>query len=187
MTELKSRTGLPDALRVLLADFPRQDWTGHRNFDGLVSFWLDRHMMFRRMTTLLTEDANAFLDRQSDAQGFAARLGQVGGQFVSNLYGHHQIEDAHYFPKLATMDPRLAAGFELLDHDHHALDRHIAEFVASANTVLRQWQDREAVQTAAGGFAADLGRIARLLDRHLIDEEELVVPVILKFGAGHLE
>ena len=41
------RAGLPDALRVLLADYPREGWESHPHFTGLVRFWLDRHLMFR--------------------------------------------------------------------------------------------------------------------------------------------
>ena len=40
MTELKleKRAGLPDALRVLLEQYPRADWTHHEQYHGLVSF-----------------------------------------------------------------------------------------------------------------------------------------------------
>ena len=39
----------------------------------------------------------------------------------------------------------------------------------------------------AARFQADLAQLERFLDRHLLDEEELVVPVILKFGLDGLE
>ena len=55
--DLKSRDGLPDALRVLLAEFPRQGWERHPHFAGLVQFWLDRHGMFRQLTEALRSDA----------------------------------------------------------------------------------------------------------------------------------
>lgn len=186
MDALESRTGLPDALRVLLTDYPRENWTGHRNFDGLVSFWLDRHLMFRRMTTLMTEANQSLLDRRIDPQQFAANLSRIGGQFVQDLHGHHQIEDHHYFPVLTQMELRLAKGFELLDHDHQALDGHIQSFITGANAVLQSLADRDALQDAAGRFAGDLANITALLDRHLTDEEDLIVPVILLHGPGRL-
>ncbi|NCW70151.1 MAG: hemerythrin domain-containing protein, partial [Marivivens sp.] len=40
--------------------------------------------------------------------------------------------------------------------------------------------------TGAGALHAELEKLTRLMDRHLTDEEELVVPVILKFGADGL-
>ena len=43
--------------------------------------------------------------------------------------------------------------------------------------------DRDKLQTSAGRFRDELARLEELLDRHLIDEEELIVPVILRYGA----
>ena len=47
---LDARDGLPDALRVLVAAYPRAGWQGHGNFGGMVRFWLERHAMFRDLT-----------------------------------------------------------------------------------------------------------------------------------------
>lgn len=55
--DLDLRTGLPDALRVLLKEFPRDGWDDHPGIEGLVRFWLDRHMMFRRIIARLILDA----------------------------------------------------------------------------------------------------------------------------------
>jgi len=41
--DLAQRSRLPDALRVLLEQYPRDMWESHRNFDGLTRFWLERH------------------------------------------------------------------------------------------------------------------------------------------------
>ena len=38
MTRLESRTGLPDGLRVLVSEYPRDLWQSHRNFDALKRF-----------------------------------------------------------------------------------------------------------------------------------------------------
>lgn len=184
--ELDLRCGLPDALRVLLAEYPRDAWAEHRNFDGLVRFWLDRHMMFRRLMELMEADLARLLDSDMDPQLWAARLSRLGGQFVGELHGHHQIEDAHYFPVLAARDARLGRGFDILDADHHALDGILNRFTEAANGALTVWQDRPALQTAAGRLRDDLALTQRLIDRHLIDEEELVVPVILRHGAAGL-
>jgi hemerythrin-like domain-containing protein len=184
--DLNLRTGLPDALRVLLADYPRADWPAHRHFDGLVRFWLDRHLAFRQMTALLRADTEALLDARIDPQTFTSRLSRIGGNLVGDLLGHHQIEDDHYFPLLAQTEPRISSGFELLDRDHHALDTHIEDFVARANGVLGHWKDSAMLLTTTADFAASLSRLTSLLDRHLIDEEDLIVPVILRHGPGNL-
>jgi hemerythrin-like domain-containing protein len=185
MAPLETRTGLPDALRILMQEYPREGWEGHRHFEGLVRFWLDRHLMFRQMTALMQQETEAVLSRRMDPRSYTGRLAQIGSQFVQNLHGHHQIEDGHYFPILAKMYPRLQSGFELLDGDHHALEGTLQAFVKSANAVL-QTQDPKALHEAAGGFTVELARITALLDRHLVDEEELVVPIILKHGPDRL-
>jgi hemerythrin-like domain-containing protein len=181
---LVQRGGLPDALRALVQAFPRAGWSSHANFGGLVQFWMDRHLMFRRCTALLTDDAQSLLDNRIAPDKWATRLSRVGGQFVGELHGHHGIEDAHYFPALSARAPALAAGFDLLDRDHHALDAELAGFVAAANAALQAGDG--ARHDAVGRFATALARLDRLLDRHLTDEEDLIVPILLRDGAAGL-
>ena len=95
---LEDRNGLPDALRVLMEEFPREDWSAHSGFHGLIRFWLDRHLMFRRLLATLTDDSQLMLDGKMDFQKYQSRLSRFGGMFVGDLHGHHHIEDAHYFP-----------------------------------------------------------------------------------------
>ncbi len=184
---LDVRTGLPDALRVLLAEYPREGWAADRNFQGLVSFWLERHMLFRKIMGLMQGDTDTLLDYSLDPAQYASKLGRLGGMFINDLHGHHQIEDQHYFPVLAAKESRIARGFEILDLDHHAIEGHLESFVKGANAVLQRRDDRTAMQDAAGRFRTDLIRLNGFLNRHLIDEEELIVPIILRHGAGSLE
>lgn len=177
--KLDTRDGLPDALRVLLEDFPRETWPDHNNFAGLVAFWLDRHLMFRKLMTALIEDAEQAVDRKIDAQTHVAKLSRYGSMLLQNLHGHHQIEDHHYFPILATREPVLNKGFELLDSDHHAMDGLLNRFADGANAVIQG-------NSEPGEFRKELLSFQSMLNRHLIDEEELVVPVILKHGPGGL-
>jgi iron-sulfur cluster repair protein YtfE (RIC family) len=179
--ELETRSGLPKALRVLLADYPREAWEADPNFSGLVAFWLQMHQGFRDGLAVMTRDAEQLLDGRLAPETFAPRLSRVGGQFVEHLHGHHHIEDHHYFPLLAAREKRLSQGFQILDADHHALDAHIAGFVGEANGVLRGVA-AGAFRDEAGGLHAQLVRLGGFLERHLADEEELIVPVILRHG-----
>ena len=183
---LETRTGLPDALRVLLDSFPRDIWETHPGYAGLIQFWLDRHMMFRRLLDQMQTDTEKLLDGGLTQRFYAAHLARYGGMFVQELHGHHSIEDHHYFPKLIGLDPRLSRGFDILDKDHHALDGHLNDFVAAANTVLQAGDDKDRLTNAAGAFHGDLQRLNGFLNRHLIDEEDLIVPVVLKHGAPDL-
>jgi hypothetical protein len=139
MTDLSLdiRAGLPETLRFLLEDYPREGWQADPGFHGLVSFWLDRHMMFRQLMARMTQDTEAFLDGGRDPRDFAQAVARYGGTFVNQLHGHHQIEDHHYFPVLRTHEPRIERGFDLLDADHHALDGILERFVGQANGAIQ--------------------------------------------------
>ena len=182
---LATRARLPEPLRVLLADYPRAGWEAHPHFTALTRFWLDRHLMFRRLQGLLVAETEAFLDKGRDPHAFARGLHRLGGSFLGELQGHHLVEDAHYFPRLQALDPRLAAAFELLDADHHALDARMHRLADAANAVLDAVPQGGPAMDPAGRLLGELTGFGRLLDRHLDDEEEIVVPVILANpGAG---
>ncbi len=171
------RRGLPDALRVLADHWPRIDWARHPNFEPLAAYWLDRHQGFRQGLALLTEATQGRLDGAVGPAVFADTVQRLGGRLVGELHLHHNVEDHEYFPLMAGIDTRLARGFAMLDADHHALDDWLADLTTAAERVMRR-QDRDAAGTMLGA----LERFAPLLDRHLTDEEDLVVPVILSAG-----
>ncbi|MGP6087659.1 hemerythrin domain-containing protein [Antarctobacter jejuensis] len=174
--DLTRRTALPDALYALRNDFPREGWEGHTNFGDLVAFWMERHMMFRRICETLREDAEAVIDGQLDPQRMQGRLSRYGSMLLQQLHGHHQIEDHHYFPQLINRERSLSRGFEILDRDHHAMDGLLHRFATSANGVLQQ-------QSEVGAFRDEVAAFEGLLLRHLEDEEDLVVPILLKHGS----
>ena len=117
---LAARSGLPDPLRVLVEKYPREAWEGHANFTMLTRFWLDRHLGFRRMQRLLGAETRAFLDRRREPEEFARGLARLAGGYLEDLYGHHMVEDHHYFPLLKTLDARLEVQLTLL---RDALDK----------------------------------------------------------------
>lgn len=179
---LANRDGLPDALRVLLADYPRALWESDPGFDGLIRFWLDRHIMFRRVVADMLGDARRLVDAKMEPAQYASRLSRYGGMFVNGLHEHHMIEDTHYFPKLSTKDARIEGGFAILDKDHHDIDELLNAFVGSANGILNLREKQSEMRSLVGRFETEMIGLERLLNRHLNDEEELIVPVILKFG-----
>lgn len=179
---LGSRQGLPDGLQVLLAEIPREAWEAHPNFGELVRFWLERHVMFRALSEQMRQETEQALDGRIEHRAYAARLGRVGGFFLNQLHGHHQIEDHHYFPHLVSLDPRLEGGFAILDSDHHVLDARLNAFAETANTALGAIGAGSGARDAIAAFHGGLTDLDALLDRHLEDEEDLIVPVILKSG-----
>ena len=97
------------------------------------------------------------------------------------------IEDQHYFPRLKRLDARLGAGFDLLDADHQALDSEIHALAEAVGRVLAAVRHGRTADGAAGAVETRLGQFGRLIDRHLTDEEELVVPVILDHPEARLD
>ncbi len=182
--DLDTRARLPDALRVLVEQYPREGWERHPNFTELTRFWLDMHLGFRRMQGVLVAETEGFLDRSREPQGYARGLVRVAGQYLNGLHGHHNIEDHHYFPMLKALDARIGWGFDLLDADHQAMDGAINGLAEATNAVLAAVRDATPAEAAAEVLRLRLAGFGRMIDRHLIDEEELVVPVILDNPQG---
>jgi hemerythrin-like domain-containing protein len=176
---LAARTGLPDPLRVLVEAYPQPGWEAHPHFTRLTRFWLDRHLGFRRMHGILAGETESFLDKRREPRVYASGLYRVAGMLLNDLHGHHHIEDDQYFPLLKTLEPRLEAGFDLLETDHDALAEAIHDLAEATNAVLAAVRDGAPAEAAAGDLGVRLKGFGDLLHRHLADEEELVVPVIL--------
>ncbi|MGR3466877.1 MAG: hemerythrin domain-containing protein [Shimia sp.] len=177
MTEaLAEREGLSEPLRVLLADYPREAWEADPEFSELIRFWLSRHAMFRELVVRVTGLLEGHLDRTTDPQRTAPALSHYGNALLGGLNQHHHIEDDHYFPRIIGLEPRLARGFEILDSDHHALSERLDSLAQAANAVIRAADPRDPVEAAM----METRRLDHLLNRHLWDEEELVVPILLK-------
>ena len=150
--DLTTRQGLPDALRVLLTDIPREAWETHPNFGEMVQFWLQRHLMFRDLLGRLQGATDEFVSREIGFETFAPRLSRFGGFFLQELHMHHHVEDSHYFPRLQALDARLGQGFDILDSDHHALDGLLNGFAEGANAALQAEGAPARHEAAAGGY-----------------------------------
>jgi iron-sulfur cluster repair protein YtfE (RIC family) len=180
--DLAQRQTLPAEFRLILGDYPRATWPDHSDFNGLAAFWLDRHLGFRNAMTALNTEVEAMLDRRLDPAQWKRQLSQRGSALLGDLIGHHQIEDHTYFPELIRLEPRLSRGFDMLDADHHALHDLIDRFATGANAALSA--EGTALHVAAAAFRKDLQQFETLLARHLTDEEDLVLPVVLKHRVG---
>ncbi|WP_102108789.1 hemerythrin domain-containing protein [Oceaniglobus roseus] len=180
---LEQRKGLPDALRVLADSMPRATWESHPKFDGLTRFWMERHLMFRELLGRLQAGTEGFLSGEAEAMAYGRETQRYAAFLLNQLHEHHHIEDHHYFPQMRLIEPRLERGFEILDADHHALDGHIHDLARGTEAVLRALPEGKG-QDPAGALRAQLAGFSAFLDRHLEDEEDLIVPVILKHGLG---
>lgn len=177
---LLRQEALPDEMRILLDKYPREAWDAHPNFKQATRNWLGAHKMFRALSKAVRQDAEHYLDKLIDPQIYAARLSYRGNALVGNLHGHHGWEDHSYFPELSAADPRFDSGLEILENDHLILDQVLHNFTdAAINTINLIDLDRKTAFDEAASVYESAQVIEKLLTRHLQDEEELAVPIII--------
>lgn len=174
------QTDMPDEMRFLLDSYPRATWDAHPGFRDKTRHWLEAHQMFRRVAERVRLDTEAVLNKDIALGDYAGRLSYFGGALVANLHGHHSWEDRSYFPELSAADPRFDAGLELLEKDHADLDVVLDALTRTANRVIQLTTlDEAQARDEAPAVLSAATAIDALLDRHLGDEEELAVPIIL--------
>jgi hemerythrin-like domain-containing protein len=181
--DLDTRTGWPKDLCIFLDRYPRDAWLSHRNFGERMRFWMGVHGGFRQIGDALQNATADFREGEVTPdrfrQWFVPRLNYL----LSHLHSHHQIEDFEYFPVLTEAEPRLARGFEVLEGDHEAIHRTIAELADAANAFMTTDVDsRDALLRSGERYADASDHLITQLTRHLDDEEDLIVPLVLDRG-----
>lgn len=172
--------GLPDEMRVLLDAYPRDSWGAHPGFREKTQQWLGAHRMFRHLAERIRLDTEDYLNATLASEDYADRLARVGGRLVGNLHGHHNWEDRSYFPELSAADPRFDAGLEVLERDHADLDIVLDGFTRTGNRAIKLIQlDEAQARDEIDLLHGTAETIEAFLARHLTDEEELAVPIIL--------
>ena len=84
-------------------------------------------------------------------------------------------------------EKRLVAGIELLEADHEVIDAEVQHMIEVANALLQtNAADKDRLKKNGEDFAVSSRRIVKLLGRHLDDEEEIVIPLLLDRGEGEL-
>ena len=179
---LHARAGLPEDMRLLLADYPKERW-GEPTLAEMARFWLGVHDNFRRHHAHMVAVANHWRGGHADLRGLHGRLIPTVQDFLQHLDMHHRIESGQYFPVFRRADPRIAHGVDLLDRDHDVVHEDLD----------RLFQSAVAFHQGLQGGAPDAGDKARVLTdvidamgprvlRHLHDEEEIVIPLIATRG-----
>jgi len=194
---LDQRTGWPADLSLLLDRHPRPTWQRHPNLGALCRFWLERHQMFRELAAALTRGAVELREGRLEAGQFQPWFTPRMGFFLEQLHHHHLIEDHNYFPAFMAAEPRLARGFEVLEGDHATIHQAILDLADASNGLLealrqpaadRPATDRPTVDVpgASARLATTLPAFLTRLGRHLDDEEDLIIPLILERGEAGL-
>lgn len=185
--DLDSREGWPPELLFLLRQHPRGGWSGRPDLGMTARFWLDRHGAFRQLGKALQDDTDAFRHGKTTPEDFQARFPRRLQVFLGELNGHHQVEDHHYFPLFRRAEPDLLSGFEVLDRDHQTLHAGLVATAEAANALLQALaRDPTAAQGPADSYAVISATLLRRMLRHLDDEEDLVIPLLLERGEAGL-
>ncbi len=181
--ELTVRAGWPQELRFILERYPRETWPEHVNLAGMAQFWLEIHNSFRRSGEALRGSTSEFREGLVTAERFRSWYAPRLQTFLNHLDGHHQIEDHQMFPIFNAAEPRLMAGFDILEKDHIVIHAAMDRMADAANAFMQVEADKnDAMRRAADGYADTGDWLMKLLARHLGDEEDLVIPVILDRG-----
>jgi len=180
---LESRSGLPATIAYLREAYPQPQWRDHHNFGELAAFWLQVHASLREQGSQLQQITQAFREGGIDANMFQQSFVPRFNHFLQHLEGHHQIEDAVYFPKFRALDARMQQGFDLLENDHELIHSALLTSLdAARELVVALPRGASAAQTANDRYADATDRLVQLLGRHLLDEEDLVIPAMLEHG-----
>jgi hypothetical protein len=168
-------------LDSLLERHPRATWPTARS--ASVAFWLGVHERLRRDAAGLDAAGDEHRSgRSSPAQLAVIAAPRLHG-LVAAMQGHHQIEDFEYFPEFRRAEPRLAAGFDRLEREHASLNISVDAAVAALGE-LRATAERAAepatLKLAAQRYVDAAATLRANLLRHLHDEENLVVPLLLE-------
>jgi hypothetical protein len=177
------------ALRARLERHPRTAW--RNDATPAARFWLEIHDGFRRdsdrLMALLDEHRGRRAATEQFARDAATELAVVSGprlkSLVVRLRGHHEIEDFEYFPAFRALEPVLAQGFDALERDHARLQRHVDDALTALSVLLAAAENGAAAAPwAIDRYASGTGELCGALARHLDDEEELIIPLLLERG-----
>ena len=148
----------------------------------MAQFWIEKHNDFRSQCATLKTAADDFRDRSEDTEAFAGHVIPRTRLLLSLLHGHHQVEDLHYFPAFRAADRRLGPGFEILAKDHELLHESGLAVFDAGNALLhtlKEQRETDEQRLAADAYIEACNLLCRRVTRHLDDEEDLVIPLML--------
>jgi hypothetical protein len=170
----------------LLERHPRATWPTARSASA--AFWLEVHERLRRDAAGLDAAGDDYRHaRSSPAQLAVVAAPRLRG-LIAAMRGHHQIEDFEYFAEFRRAEPRLAAGFDRLEREHASLSRSVDTALAALaelHAAAERAPEPAAAATlnlAAERYVDAAATLSADLLRHLHDEENLVVPLLLGRG-----
>ena len=176
------RQPMPEDIRRQLYGPERDQWRDHPHHLISDARALQRnHRNLKRQArqyhgalTHMLEIADAERKTDSSRQLFTT-IGHHGRSLLRNLHSHHGFEDSSVIPLLRQHHPRLAAGFDILEQDHLALDALLADIDQQLDHFPALANDLQKLENAH----QKASELEALLHRHMDDEEDIIVPIYL--------
>jgi iron-sulfur cluster repair protein YtfE (RIC family) len=175
------RTALPANIQQHLLPMARQDWSKHPAFGGSAAFFIAYHGNLLNTINSLVSQLETLIQLNQSKGYSPTQLQPVlrsGLYLVEKAHHHHQIEDASYFPQFRKMLPQFSTAMDLLDDDHLVLDEALHRLKHTIQQAYGQ-------ALLSSYYVADLYQQAKVLKkvlaRHLQDEEEIIIPIFLKY------
>lgn len=176
---IEQRPGLTGELRKLLFDTPKSEWGGHPNYWRGAEMWQAIHRSLLSESGAFAHGLEQLADMPRGEMESGLLLNEMrhlGAHLIGHAHVHHHVEDDHYFPRFKEVFPQLARPVDLLDCDHRVLE----ETLDAVERHIRALSTENADRDRVGAALADAKKLDRILHRHLEDEEDTVIPALLK-------
>lgn len=169
-------------------ELPREKWAMHPAFRGEPQYWTQIHGGLLSASATLASWSEQMLGEDDPVKlaQMGAEVSRLGHQLVHHAHGHHHIEDDHFFPVFLRAFPQLEHPLALLDGDHKVLAEVLDDLekaVGGMAAVTRNGEagQRDAWLSASQVLLSPARRLDALFIRHIGDEEEICIPVMLNW------
>ena len=153
---------------------PPDQWFG-ADYAYKTSGWLKVHTNIRKRQRILVQISEAYISGEFDWSEYRSQILKRINMHVLKLHQHHGVEDDGFFPEFVSMYPKLAPAFEILGHDHEYLNELLDKLQIQNDQLARSEVEDKAL---AEELHKTLVAVTDLLQQHLTDEEDLVIPIL---------
>ena len=139
------------------------------------SGWLKVHTNIRKRQRILSQISEAYISGEFDWVEYRSQILKRINMHILKLHQHHGVEDEGFFPEFVSLYPQLAPAFEILGHDHEYLNALLDKLQSQNDELARsEIEDKELAEQ----LHETLVKVTDLLQQHLTDEEDLVIPIL---------
>jgi hemerythrin-like domain-containing protein len=153
---------------------PPDKWFG-ADYAYKTSGWLKVHTNIRKRQRILVQISEAYISGEFDWSEYRSQILKRINMHVLKLHQHHGVEDEGFFPEFVSMYPKLAPAFEILGHDQEYLNELLDKLQIQNDMLARSEVEDKAL---AEELHKTLVAVTDLLQQHLTDEEDLVIPIL---------